>query len=322
MQAAGMRPDVVTYTALMSAYGRAGRAEEAQAVFRDMVMCRIRPTGISYTALIDAYGRAGDVDNAEFLFKEMKRNRNLPSEATFNALLAAHSRAGSMERAEQLLRQMWWDAQDRGEAPPTGATAAAAAAGGGGSMQEGQGDTLLAKESWSGVEGEGAAGTGAGARGKTGGRWGVEFGDGGRVSPSASTFNIVMNGYRREGDLSKVVSTFERMLEAGIDPTVVSYSVLISAHGDCGDFDGAVAAFREMVEEAGMRPDKGVRTALLHACDVGEGEGEGEEEDGEGGWEGVVRVRKEEVQRLLAPYFAAEGWGEEGMEAEEDEWMA
>ena len=42
LQAQGLRPDVLTYTSLLSAYGRAGKAEEAQAVFRDMVACRIR----------------------------------------------------------------------------------------------------------------------------------------------------------------------------------------------------------------------------------------------------------------------------------------
>jgi len=42
MQAAKIKPDVITYTGLINAYSKARRVEEAQVVFREMVASGIR----------------------------------------------------------------------------------------------------------------------------------------------------------------------------------------------------------------------------------------------------------------------------------------
>jgi pentatricopeptide repeat protein len=42
MQAAKLKPDVITYTGLINAYSKARRVEEAQAVFREMVASGVR----------------------------------------------------------------------------------------------------------------------------------------------------------------------------------------------------------------------------------------------------------------------------------------
>lgn len=47
MQRAGVRPDVVSYTLLISAYGKARKEEEALAVFEEMLDARVRCVGYS-----------------------------------------------------------------------------------------------------------------------------------------------------------------------------------------------------------------------------------------------------------------------------------
>lgn len=45
MQRAGLRPDVVSYALLISAYGKARREEEALAVFEEMLDAGVRYLG-------------------------------------------------------------------------------------------------------------------------------------------------------------------------------------------------------------------------------------------------------------------------------------
>lgn len=51
MQRAGVRPDVVSYTLLISAYGKARREEEALAVFEEMLDAGVRCFGTQLVLL-------------------------------------------------------------------------------------------------------------------------------------------------------------------------------------------------------------------------------------------------------------------------------
>ncbi|KAI5339804.1 hypothetical protein L3X38_019076 [Prunus dulcis] len=75
MQMAGLRPDVVSYTLLISAYGKARREEEALAVFEEMFDAGVRPTRKAYNILLDAFAVPGMVDQARTVFKSMRRDR-------------------------------------------------------------------------------------------------------------------------------------------------------------------------------------------------------------------------------------------------------
>jgi len=109
------------------------------------------------------------------------------------------------------------------------------------------------------------------------------------VTLDPAAFNTIMGGYRRALDLDAVIATFEKMLAAEVEPDVGSFHILIKAYAECGDFDGAVFAFKEMVEVAGLKPDSGVKRALLDACMVG---GEGDMDlDGEGEGRGEGKGR-------------------------------
>lgn len=55
----GLHPNVVVYTAMMNAYGRAGDIDGAEEIWREMKMAGCVPSALSYTGLINAYARHG-----------------------------------------------------------------------------------------------------------------------------------------------------------------------------------------------------------------------------------------------------------------------
>jgi pentatricopeptide repeat domain-containing protein 1 len=59
MQTNGCQPDVVTYTALISAYERGGQWLLALEAFEEMVQRNCRPDAIVYNAIIDALWQTG-----------------------------------------------------------------------------------------------------------------------------------------------------------------------------------------------------------------------------------------------------------------------
>eukprot|EP00897_Mesotaenium_endlicherianum_P005960 jgi/Mesen1/5392/ME000268S04594 len=98
MMAAGVSADVLTYTALISACGRAGHLVRAEQLFADMRhLAGLRPNDVTYLALIDSYAKEGCYAKAEALFLEMKVAGFRPNVYAYSALLAAYGKA-SMHR--------------------------------------------------------------------------------------------------------------------------------------------------------------------------------------------------------------------------------
>lgn len=61
MQVQGCTPDVVTYTALISAYERGGQWRRALQAYEQMCSQRCKPDAIVYNAIIDAIWETGVV---------------------------------------------------------------------------------------------------------------------------------------------------------------------------------------------------------------------------------------------------------------------
>ncbi|KAL3692170.1 hypothetical protein R1sor_005821 [Riccia sorocarpa] len=106
MQAANVRADVFTYTALMNAYGKARRTEATQNIFDEMVAVGIRPTKTTYNVLLDAYAKSKQVDQAEIVLKKMRKDKCTPTIHSFTTLVHAYALVGRMDKAEEILRRM------------------------------------------------------------------------------------------------------------------------------------------------------------------------------------------------------------------------
>ena len=59
LKQSGQRPNLVVYTAMLSAYGRAGRYADAEEMWREMRTAGCVPGLAAYTALMSAYARHG-----------------------------------------------------------------------------------------------------------------------------------------------------------------------------------------------------------------------------------------------------------------------
>lgn len=101
LQHAGFRPDVISYTRLISTYAKARREESAQAVFDEMVDAGVRPTRKAYNVLLDAYANSALVEEAKTVFKRMTRDKCYPDLCSYTTLLSAYVNASDMEGAEK-----------------------------------------------------------------------------------------------------------------------------------------------------------------------------------------------------------------------------
>ncbi|XP_073151450.1 pentatricopeptide repeat-containing protein GUN1, chloroplastic [Henckelia pumila] len=98
---------VYAYSSLISAYAKSGHFEDAIGVFRSMKDSGLKPNLVTYNALIDACGKGGgDFKRASNILVEMLQNGVQPDRITYNSLLAVCSVAGQWESARSLFNEM------------------------------------------------------------------------------------------------------------------------------------------------------------------------------------------------------------------------
>jgi pentatricopeptide repeat domain-containing protein 1 len=85
----GLQPISTTYTALISAYGKAGQLDKALDTFQTMLQRGCERSVITYSALISACEKAGRWELALQLFEQMQREGCAPNTVTYNSLITA-----------------------------------------------------------------------------------------------------------------------------------------------------------------------------------------------------------------------------------------
>ena len=110
---ANLTPIGTTYTALISAYGKAGKLESALETFQEMVRQGCERSVITYSALISACEKAGRWELALQLFDQMQQEGCTPNTVTYNALIMACSQGNRSAATELSLvvvlgPSMWW----------------------------------------------------------------------------------------------------------------------------------------------------------------------------------------------------------------------
>jgi pentatricopeptide repeat protein len=86
--------DIATVTALINAYGRCQRVEDAQALFECLGRLQIKPGISAYNALISSCSHNGDFDLAEHYYVEMVESGLSPDFHTMRALIDGSEAAG------------------------------------------------------------------------------------------------------------------------------------------------------------------------------------------------------------------------------------
>lgn len=86
---AGLQPISTTYTALISAFGKAGQLDKAMETFQTMIRQGCERSVITYSALISACEKAGRWELALELFDQMQHEGCTPNTVTYNSLITA-----------------------------------------------------------------------------------------------------------------------------------------------------------------------------------------------------------------------------------------
>jgi pentatricopeptide repeat domain-containing protein 1 len=102
MNAAGVQPTVITYSALISACEKGAQWQRAVEVFEEMKAAGVQPTVITYSALISACEKGGQWERAVAVFEEMKAAGVQPDVITFNPLINVLWRGGQRRTAVDL----------------------------------------------------------------------------------------------------------------------------------------------------------------------------------------------------------------------------
>ncbi|XP_051122779.1 pentatricopeptide repeat-containing protein At5g66520-like [Andrographis paniculata] len=101
MEEAGVRPNAVTFVAILSACAHTGLIDEGRRYFQRMGKHGIEPRVEHYTCMVDILGRAGRFDEAEELIGRMPVS---PDVFTWGALLGACRTHGNIRLGEKVAR--------------------------------------------------------------------------------------------------------------------------------------------------------------------------------------------------------------------------
>ncbi|PWZ41305.1 Pentatricopeptide repeat-containing protein [Zea mays] len=258
-------PDVVLYTAVVHAWCRAGRLDEAERVFTEMQQSGIMPNVYTYTAVIDAMYRAGQVPRAQELLCQMIDSGCPPNTTTFNAIMRSHVKAGRSEQVLQVHNQMQ---QLRCEPDVITYNFLIETHCG-----KGQGnldaalkvlDKMTAKKCVPDCHTFNPMFRLLLVLGNIGAAHKLyekmrEL----QCKPNVVTYNCLLRLFNKEKSMDMVLRMKKDMDAEGIEPNMHTYAALIEAFCGRGNWKRAHTTLKEMIEEKSFKPSKQVRDMVL-----------------------------------------------------------
>ncbi|KAK7328079.1 hypothetical protein VNO77_22175 [Canavalia gladiata] len=104
MKGRGVKPDAITFLAVISACNHAGLVTEGQRIFKQVSAdCEIPLTIEHYACLVDLLGRSGKLEDALKILRSMPMK---PSARVWSSLVSACKRHGRLDIAEMLAPQL------------------------------------------------------------------------------------------------------------------------------------------------------------------------------------------------------------------------
>ncbi|XP_054804617.1 pentatricopeptide repeat-containing protein At5g57250, mitochondrial [Prosopis cineraria] len=97
----GREPDKVTYTAIMTAYCVKGKLEEALTVFKNVNALGIDADEFMFATLINGFSERGDFDHVFCLLDEMEKREIRASIVTYNCVINGLCKFGRMSEADE-----------------------------------------------------------------------------------------------------------------------------------------------------------------------------------------------------------------------------
>ncbi|XP_031260962.1 pentatricopeptide repeat-containing protein At5g13270, chloroplastic-like [Pistacia vera] len=103
-------PDTVAWTAIISGNSYHGNASEALRLFRRMQYCGVRPNAVTFIAVLTACSHSGLITEAKHFMDTMLSEYGVnPTIDHYNCMIDIYSRAGLLKEANELIKSMPFD---------------------------------------------------------------------------------------------------------------------------------------------------------------------------------------------------------------------
>ncbi|GMP34819.1 hypothetical protein CsSME_00007533 [Camellia sinensis var. sinensis] len=222
-------PDTVTYSALISTFGKLGREDSAIRLFDEMRENGLHPTAKIYTTLIGIYFKLGMVEKALGLVQKMKEKGCAPTVYTYTEVIKGLGKAQRVEEAYSIFMNM---------------------------LKEGcKPDVVLINNV---INILGRAGRLADAIRH------FEDMESLHCTPNVVTYNTVIKAlFECKAPASEASSWFERMKANGVTPSSFTYSILIDGFCKTNRVEKALLLLEEM-DEKGFPPCPAAYCSLIN----------------------------------------------------------
>ncbi|KAI3760304.1 hypothetical protein L1987_50697 [Smallanthus sonchifolius] len=100
------KKDVVAYTAMILGCGINGKEQIAIKLFDEMMESKIRPNLVTFSGLLTALSHVGMVEESYHCFNSMKRYGLVPTPDHYSLMVEILGRAGRLEEAHNLIKSM------------------------------------------------------------------------------------------------------------------------------------------------------------------------------------------------------------------------
>ncbi|CAN6314408.1 unnamed protein product [Urochloa humidicola] len=262
----GLLPDEVTYSAVLDVYAQLGMREEVLALFDRARGSGWNPDHVAFAVLAKMFGEAGDYDGIQFVFREMRQVGITPNIFVYNALLEALGKTGKPGLARSLFEEM----TAQGVQPNARTLTALAKIYGRarwgrdalqlwGQMRDLKlpADNILCNTLLSMCADVGLVAEAEQLFHD------MKDPDCSHVPrPDKWSYTAMINIYGSNGDTDRALHLFAEMLKAGIEPNIMSYTIVIQCLGKAQRIQQAVEVLEAGLEK-GLKPDDRLCGCLL-----------------------------------------------------------
>ncbi|KAK6939805.1 Pentatricopeptide repeat [Dillenia turbinata] len=235
--------DVVSWTALLSAYLHEGLLDEAENVFRSMKLYGVKPDLICWSALVSGYAQNGEVDLALQVLEEMKEKGMKPGVNTLNGMISGFVHNGHFEDALEVFIKMLHCFED-----PNFITIASILPACAGLQDLNLGKAVhgyaIKNGIWGNVYVEGSLINMYSKCGKsdTAEKVFVHI-----KNKNTALYNEMIAAYVNEGNIEGAFSLLQLMQKEGLKPDLITYNTLLAGYSRKGQKNDAYELLSQMV---------------------------------------------------------------------------
>ncbi|XP_058766622.1 pentatricopeptide repeat-containing protein At3g53170-like isoform X1 [Vicia villosa] len=209
---ADCKPDVYTYSVLISCCAKFHRFDLIEQVLVDMSYLGIECNNVTYNSIIDGYGKAGMFEQMENSLTDMIENENCqPDIFTLNSLIGSYGNGGKIDQMEK-----WYDEFQLMGIKPDIKTF----------------NMMIKSYGKAGIYDKMNAV--------------MDFMERRFFTPTIVTYNTVVEVYGKAGEIEKMNNQFKKMKHLGMKPNSVTYCSLVSAYSKAGLIDKVDSILRHV----------------------------------------------------------------------------